>query len=64
LCWDARTTSGVGYGGAARGTSVVVVIAWGATEVTGTMRGAAEVDEAHDEEAAKGWAVGPPRVMV
>jgi hypothetical protein len=44
--------------GAARGMGGVMGVTWGALEVVGIARGAAEVDEARDEEATKGQAVG------
>jgi hypothetical protein len=67
LCWDIGATGGadeVGDTGATRGTGVVVVIAWGATEVMGATQGTMEVDEEHDQEAMKNRAVGPPGVEV
>jgi hypothetical protein len=42
----------------------VVGIAWGTTEGVGTAWGVVEVDEADDEEAAKGRVVGPPGAAV
>jgi hypothetical protein len=41
-----------------------VVITWGIAELVGVVWGTAEVDEAHDHEAAMGQAVGPLRVVV
>jgi hypothetical protein len=55
---------GVGDARAVRGAGVVVVVVWGAVEVTGAARGTVEVDEAHDEEATKGRAVGPCGAVV
>jgi hypothetical protein len=46
------------------GVGGVVDATWGTTEGVGTAWGTLKVDEAHDEGAANGQAVGPPGVVV
>jgi hypothetical protein len=50
--------------GVVRGAGGVEGVAWGAVEVVGATRGAAEVDEAGVEGAEQVLAVGPPSVVV
>jgi hypothetical protein len=49
---------------ATRGMGGVVGTVWGAAKGMGAVRGMAEVDEVHDEEATKGQVVRPPGVAV
>jgi hypothetical protein len=56
--------AGVKDAGAAHGTGGVEVAMWGAAEVVGTARKAAEVTEVGDRGAAQGRTVGPPVVAI